>query len=122
MPIVFMTKLITLSIIETSKGLKFGVFLEVPFTNSEIHTKDDNCFIFSFDLRKIYNGKIGKAKLNDFKDRFLDICYQTIHIENSCLTSNTSYICDSDSFLGFIGNYELNYFEQYFTVKEMETF
>ena len=116
----------TLSIIETSKGLKFGVFLEIPFKGTENSVQDDNCFIFRLDLRKIYNGKKGVNKLNDQKQYVLNLYNQPIYMENNFLTNNSSYTCsksDADNrFLGFSSDYELNNNEQYFTVKEMETF
>ena len=116
----------TLSIIETSKGLKFGVFLEIPFKGTEKSVQDDNCFIFRLDLRKIYNGKKGEKKLIDRKQDVLNLYYQPIYIQNNFLTNNSSYTCsksDADNnFLGFSSDYELNNNEQFFTVKEMETF
>ena len=116
----------TLSIIETSKGLKFGVFLEIPFKGTENSVQDDNCFIFRLDLRKIYNGKKGENKLNDYKQYVLYLYYNPIYMENNFLTNNSSYTCSKSyadhSFLGFSSDYELNNNEQYFTVKEMETF
>ena len=116
----------TLSIIETSKGLKFGVFLEIPFKGTENSVRDDNCFIFRLDLRKIYNGKKGEKKLNDCKQYVLDLYNQPICIQNNFLTNNSSYTNPKSyteyNFLGFSSDYELNNNEQYFTVKEMETF
>ena len=116
----------TLSIIETNKGLKFGVFLEVPFKNTENSINDDNCFIFRLDNRKIYNSKKGAYKLNDCKSYILNLYNQPICIVNNCLTNNSSYTCcksNADaSFIGFNNDYELNNKEQYFIVKEMETF
>ena len=116
----------TLSIIETSKGLKFGVFLEIPFKGTENSVQDDNCFIFRLDLRKIYNGKKGVNKLNDSEKDVLNLYYQPICIQNNFLTNNSSYTCSKSyadhCFLGFSSDYELNNNEQYFTVKEMETF
>ena len=116
----------TLSIIETSKGLKFGVFLEIPFKGTENSVQDDNCFIFRLDLRKIYNGRKGVNKLNDYKKYVLNLYYNPIYMENNFLTNNCSYTCSKSGadnrFLGFSSDYELNNNEQYFTVKEMETF
>ena len=116
----------TLSIIETSKGLKFGVFLEIPFKGTESSVQDDNCFIFRLDLRKIYNGKKGEYKLSDCKQYVLNLHNQLIYMKNNFLTNNNSYTCsksDADKrFLGFSSDYELNNNEQFFTVKEMETF
>ena len=116
----------TLSIIETTKGFKFGVYLEVPFNNLEKSVNDDKCFIFSLDLKKIYNGKKSKYHINDFSDNFFNLYNQPICIVDNCISNNSSYSCSKSnadaSFCGFEKDYELNNSEKYFTVKEMETF
>ena len=116
----------TLTIIQTTKGLKFGVFLEIPFKNTSTSIKDDNCFIFSLNLRKIYNSKKGIEKLCDYPEYYLNLWYQPICIKDNCLSNNNSYTNSKSSvdncFIGFNNDFELNNYEQYFTVKEMETF
>ena len=116
----------TLSIIKTSNGTKFGVFLEIPFQNKDQHIVDDECFIFSVDLRKIYNSKKGTYSLNDYESYFLNLYNQPIYILDNCLSNINSYTCSksraNEVFLGFEKDYELNKNEQYFNVKEMETF
>ena len=100
--------------------------MEIPFKGTLKSVQDDNCFIFRLDLRKIYNGKKGEYKLNDGKQYVLDLNYHPICIQNNFLTNNGSNTCsksDADNrFLGFSSDYELNNNEQFFTVKEMETF
>ena len=41
-----------LSIIETNKGLKFGVFIEQPLNQSQANLYDDKSFVFSLNLKK----------------------------------------------------------------------
>ena len=116
----------TLTIIQTTKGLKFGVFLEIPFKNTNQYIKDDNCFIFSLTLRKIYNSKKGIEKLCDYSSNYLNLWYQPICITDNCLSNNNSYTNSKSNvdncFIGFNNDFELNNNEMNFIVKEMETF
>lgn len=114
-----------LSIIETIKGLKFGVFIEKPLgTGSYIN--DDKCFIFSLNLKKIYNTKKGANNINDFSNYIINLNNQPICIVKNYLSNNRSYTCTKGgadaSFIGFVKDYELNNNEEYFQVKELETF
>ena len=120
----------TLTIIKTTSGSKFGVFLEVPFKQTGNSIVDDKSFIFSLNLKKIYNSKKGFYVLNDYDSinnsgYFLDLCDRPIRISNNCLSNNKSYTDKSNviyAFLGFERDYELNNNQQYFTVGEMETY
>ena len=115
-----------LSIIETNKGLKFGVFTEQPYKKTENSIKDNKVFIYSLNLKKIYNSKEGVYTNNDLSDYLINLYYQPICICDNCLSNKSSYTCSKSyadySFLGFEKDYELNNNEQYFQVKEMETF
>ena len=68
------------------------------------------------NLKKIYNAKYGACNLK----------YIPIVFKDNCLSNNESYTfskSDADkSYTGFEKDYELNNNEQYFQVKEMETF
>ena len=120
----------TLTIIKTSLGLKFGVFLEIPFRQLGGNVKDDKSFVFSLDLKKIYNSnKKGQYNLNDINSSngtLINLYYQPILITINCLSNNKSYTEKSDnankSYSNFERDYELNNNQQYFTVEEMETF
>ena len=119
----------TLTIIKTSLGFKFGVFLEIPFKQTGKQLVDDKSFIFSLDLKKIYNNKPGTPSLNDINSSYgylLDLYYQPITIYNNCLSNNKSYTYTKssvdNSFSGFERDYELNNNQKNFTVAEMETF
>ena len=115
-----------LSIIETNKGIKFGVFIEQPFKNIGNSINDNKCFIFSLNLKKIYNAKYGAYNINDCNDNIIDLYNQPILICDNCLTNNNSHTCSKSnadaSFTGFESDYELNNNEEYFQVKEIETY
>jgi len=53
----------TVTIIKTVKGLKFGGYINYKWDSNKGWIDDDeNCFIFSLDLMKIYNPIKGKKK------------------------------------------------------------
>jgi hypothetical protein len=119
----------TLTIIKTSLNCKFGVFLDIPIKQTGNSIVDDKSFIFSFNLKKIYNKKSGTYTLNDNKENsglLFDLWNQPIRISINCLSNKSSYThCAkylNDSYLGFERDHELNNNQQYFTVSEMETF
>ena len=115
-----------LSIIETNKGLKFGVFIEQPLKGTGYYIIDNKSFVFSLNLKKIYNAKYGANNINDSSGCLIDLYKQPICIMENCLSNNKSYTCSKssadDSYTGFEKDYELNNNEQCFQVKEMETF
>lgn len=115
-----------LSIIQTNKGIKFGFYKEQPYKNTGKSQKDNNLFIFNLNLKKIYNTKEGAFSFNDIDYNIINLYNQPICIGNNCLTNNESYTCTKSkadvSFYGFEKDYELNNYEQKFTVQEIETF
>ena len=120
----------TLSIIKTTLGLKFGVFLDIPIRQLGNSIKDAKSFIFSLDLKKIYNsnksGLYNLNGINSYSGKLLDLNYQPISIYINCLSNNKSHTVSSananNSYSSFERDYELNNNQQYFTVAEMETF
>jgi hypothetical protein len=119
----------TLTIIKTSLNCKFGVFLDIPIKQTGNSIVDDKSFIFSFNLKKIYNKKSGTYTLNDYKENsglLFDLWRQPIRIFVNCLSNKSSWTNSNsgvnNSYLGFERDYELNNNQQYFTVSEMETF
>ena len=85
----------TLTIIKTNLGCKFGVFLEVPFKQTGNYIVDDKSFIFSLDLKKIYNSKSGTVTLNDDNSKqgmLLNLCCQPILIYINFLSNSKSFI------------------------------
>ena len=119
-------KMSHLSIIETNKGLKFGVFIEQPLKQIGKSIKDNKCFVFSLNLKKIYNPKYGAKNIYDGSGYLINLYNQPICILEGCLSNNKSYTCSKsaadESYKGFEKDYELNNNEQFFQVKEMETF
>ena len=115
-----------LSIIKTSKGLKFGYYIEQSYKGTQKSIQDNKCFIFSLDLKKIYNTKEGAYSFNDNKNYIINLYNQPICISKSCLTNSESYTCTKSnadrSFYGFERDYELNNNEKNFNVSEIETF
>ena len=115
-----------LSIIETKKGLKFGVYIDKPFKGTGNVINDNNCFIFSLNLKKIYNNKEGANSFNDCSNYLIDLNYQPIRIYDYCLSNEESYtetkMNASINYYGFEKDYELNNYEKHFQVKEIETF
>ena len=63
---------------------------------------------------------------NDSSEYLINLYNQPICIEKNCLSNNKSYTCSKSSadvsYTGFEKDCELNGGEQYFQVKEMETF
>ena len=101
-------------------------FLEIPFKKSNGLYKDDKCFVFSLDLKKIYNSNPGNNVINNGSSIILNLYNQPIYIVNNCLSNKDSYTCSKSkadaSFSGLEKDYELNNCEKNFTVEEMETF
>ena len=119
----------TLTIIKTNLGCKFGVFLEIPFKQTGRSLVDDKSFIFSLDLKKIYNSKSGTVTLNDDNSKqgmLLNLCCQPILIYINFLSNSKSFINtasnSNSNYSGFEKDYELNNNKGYFQVVEMETF
>ena len=54
----------------------------------------------------------------------IDLCNKPICIKDNFLSNNDSFTCATNprSFSGFEKDYELNNYEQYFTVEELEVF
>lgn len=124
----------TLTVIKTTKGMKFGGYTESTWNpdKSKILTKKDKNgigFCYSLDLFKIYN--------NSNNAKSIIICYSTegpdfyggdaymfdIYFPiDSNTDSNTGYTQKNDSFGKFEKDYEINNGERYFLMRELEVF
>ncbi len=115
-----------LSIIKNNRGMKFGFYMEQPYKKTGNWEKDNKSFIYSLNLKKIYNIKEDAYSFYDHTNYFIDLYNQPIYIYDNFLTKNESYTCTKSnadvSFYGFEKDYELNNGEQIFIVQEMETF
>ena len=115
----------TITIIKTIKGLKFGGYIERKWNDKDNWIKDDeNCFIFSLDLRKIYNPIKGKDKY------YLGKCYGPDFSEfglflNLFDKSSTNLLTRDSAnkyFTMFNSDYEINGGEKEFQAEEIEVF
>ena len=115
----------TVSIVQTTKGYKFGGYAEKTWENHNgIWIKDDKSFVFSIDHMKIYNHVQGTDAIlhnNDFGPSFKLCIYLYQDFSN-----NENHTNDKNSanqyFSGFNSDYELNDGEQYFSLAEIEVF
>ena len=116
-----------LIIIETNKGHKFGGFTSIGFDSSGFELNDDNAFLFSIDKKKIYEIKPGSSAVycnKRFGPTFCakkdgtnyNICISDHFLCNASTTSNNSESYKID------GEYELNFGEKDFVIKELEIY
>jgi hypothetical protein len=115
----------TLSFIKTKKGIRFGCYLDIAFQKSKNgkSEKDNKSFVFSIDRKKIYNSRPEYDQINN-GSCVIDLYGKPIFVEDNFFSNNNSFTCTKylSSFSGFEKDYELNNYEQYFTVEELEIF
>ena len=108
-------------LIETQKGLRFGGFTSNRFKGSSHMKFDNNAFLFSLDLKKVYN---------IIPSKYAIYCYPN---SGPCFSQGSLYIPNNFfKKFGKTGNaggpyqfekdYELNNGEEKFIVKELEIF
>ena len=116
----------TISIIQTTKGNKFGGYAEQTWENNSNGKWiiDDKSFLFSIDYMKIYNYVKGNDAIyhdNNYGPSF-KYC---IYLYND-FSKNNNYTYDkkssNQSYSGFNRDYEFNNGEQNFSVAEIEVF
>ena len=122
----------TLTVIETTKGIRFGGYTENTWEKQSAFKKKDKDgigFCYSLDLKKIYNNT-NKAESTiicysnegpDFyggDDYMFDIYFPI----DSNSSSNTGYTKSDKSFGEFERDYEINNGESKFLMKELEVF
>ena len=121
----------TLTIVQTTKGMRFGGYTEQNWYKSDksnrIQRKDSKgvCFCFSLDLFKIYN-------FNDNKNYSIRCFYNygpyfgatffRIQSNNGLLYGYTDYTTSFEFFGKIDNDYEFNNGQQEFSVIEMEVF
>ena len=115
----------TITIIKTIKGLKFGGYIEKEWKSSGGWIKDDeNCFIFSIDLHKIYNPVKGKDKY--YFDKDCGPNFAEFGLEDDLFKKSSSNILKKDNanidFTYFEKDYEINGGEKEFQAEELEVF
>ena len=115
----------TVSIIQTTKGYKFGGYAEKTWENGNgTRIKDDKSFVFSIDYMKIYNHVNGTNAIlhnNYFGPTFA--CCLCLYNDFSKNENNTRVKNSANHYYsGFNRDYELSDGEQYFSVAEVEVF
>ena len=123
----------TLSIVKTTKGMRFGGYTEKQWncsSNNSARRKDskDICFCFSFDLFKIYNFNdnynhsiyCGYNECPYFSSNELIFFY--VYRSNGSLIGYTYYKTKNNSFGKFDDDYEINNGKSDFSVIELEVF
>ena len=115
----------TISIIQTTKGYKFGGYAEQTWENHDgIWIKDDKSFVFSIDYMKIYNHVNGIDAIvhnNDYGPIFYYcICPYKDFSKNENRTFDKTNA--NQYYSGFNRDYELNDGESNFSVAEIEVF
>ena len=97
--------------------------MDIAFKKSNGERKDNKSFVFSIDRKKIYNNKPENNQINNGSE-VINLYNQPIYVVDNFLSNNNSYTCATNpySFSGFEKDYELNNYEQYFTVEELEVF
>jgi hypothetical protein len=115
----------TITIIETTKGLKFGGYIDKKWDSSGGWINDDeNCFIFSLSLMKIYNPIKGKMKY--FFSSLFGPNFSVFGLWDNLFTKSSLNLKTKENansyFSGFTSDYELTGGEKEFQVKELEVF
>ena len=117
----------TLCFIKTKKGIRFGCYFDIAFKRSQEERRgiDNKSFIFSIDRKKIYKSNPFDDQINNDSSDVIHLHDDPIVVVDNFLSNNNSYTNAKNcirSFLEFVKDYELNNYEQYFTVEELEVF
>ena len=115
----------TLTIIETTKGSKFGGYIDKKWdSNSEWVKDDENCFVFSLNLNKIYN-PVKDARKYYFRANH-GPTFSVFGLKNNLFDSSKLNLKTKDKanerFTEFNEDYELTGGENEFKAKEIEVF
>ena len=115
----------TISVIKTTSGYKFGGYAEKAWkSEGSWITDDENAFVFSLNHMKIYNAVKGKCKYffgKSYGPNFYSFWPQQDMFAtsgNSVLGKNTA----NQYFSGFNSDYELNGGVKDFKTQELEVF
>ena len=118
-----------LIIIKSDSGYIFGGYTKIGYktVNSSEYKIDNNCFIFSINLKKIYPVKENKKAICHLtKDKGKGLCFNaTITIYDNFMHNNNSWVCKGDYNLYFkdlSNHFEINGGEPHFKCVEFEVF
>ena len=110
-----------LILIETQKGRRFGGFTSSKFKSNSHMKYDNNAFLFSLDLKKVYKIMPGNYAIYCYENSGPSFSKGSLHIPNHFFKKpgKTSMIGGP---FQFEKNYELNNGEEKFIVNELEVF
>ena len=105
--------------------MKFGGYITKEWGSTEVHVDDDeNCFVFSISLRKIYYPE--ERKYQYFFSKDYGPCFAVFGLEDNLFKKISFDIhtkeYDNTFFSGFTSDYEINGGEKEFQVEELEVF
>ena len=111
----------TLVIIETNKGVRFGGFTTQTWDGKCIQKKDDNAFVFSLDKNKIYDIIKGENAIGCYP-KFGPVFFGCqIRIYDNFFIKNSTTCLKGQNFKT-TEDYELNNGEKNFVVKDIEVY
>ena len=115
----------TITIIKTIKGAKFGGYISNKWDSNFGWVKDDeNCFVFSFNYKKVYNTIKGRKKYilkEDCGPVFAVFGVKDNFFQKNSLNIQTAKVANKN-FHEFTMDYEINCGEKEFQVEELEVF
>ena len=107
----------TITIIETTKGYKFGGYTEISWDCSNQYKDDKSAFIFSFNNREKYISKNSRYSLACDENSGPRLGYDDIYIYKSLDKGETKEGNEK-----FISNRNITNGEQYWDIKELEVY
>jgi hypothetical protein len=114
----------TLTIIKTKEGNIFGGYTSLSWDpEEEAEKKDDDAFVFSLNLEKLYF-ESGKKDYSIFCDKNKGPCFVGMFAVQENFIKNKSYInpWGIQCFSGENSNYEINKGKNDFFIEELEVF
>ena len=118
-----------LIIIKSDSDYIFGGYCKIGFKETDNYFKneyknDDNCFLFSINLRKIYSVIKNKNVICHIESSYGLCFYTSLAFYDKFLNNNNSYCCSNNNgyFLGVNESYEMNGGHKYFKCKDLEIF
>jgi hypothetical protein len=108
-------------LVKTEKGLRFGGFTSAKFKVTSHLKIDNNAFLFSLDLKKVFKITPGEYAIYCYTNSGPSFSKRSLHIPN-----NFFHKCGKTGMVGgpfqFENDYELNNGEEKFLIKELEIF
>ena len=115
-----------LILIKSDKNKIFGGYCKIGFKSQKTaeYKIDNNCFLFSVDLKKIYPVIENTKPICYIDSSFGLSFYSCLVFYNGFMNNKKGIVCTENNkyFTGFLNNYEMNDGVQHFKCKELEIF